>query len=299
MPPPDAILPTVAIAHPTAGTVSGTVLVEATAADNVGVASVQFKLDGVNLGAADVSAPYTVSWNTTTVADGPHTITAEARDAANNIGTASVVVQVSQSPVSSTPHYVDLDGVNDYLQVADAADLSFVSGGVDTPLTLETWFRPDSMVSHQLIGKWLDGTAEYRLRLASGVIRLDLYDNSAQATVSAHTATSQASLIGSWHHLAVTYDGRGGATAANGITIYVDGVAVSLTRINNPAYVAMENLTAPLQIGRESNGWRQYDGALDEMRVWNVVRTPTEIQSYMTMELSGAEAGSGGLLEIQ
>ena len=89
----------------------------------------------------------------------------------------------------------------------------------------------------------------------------------------------------------MTYDGRGGATAANGITIYVDGVSVSLTRVNSPAYVAMENLTAPVQIGRESNGWRQYDGALDEMRVWNVVRTPTEIQSYMTMELTGAEAG--------
>ncbi len=98
------------------------------------------------------------------------------------------------------------------------------------------------------------GTPEYRLRLASGVIRLDLRDNSAQATVSAHTANGQVSLIGSWHHLAVTYDGRGGATAANGITIYIDGVAVPVTRINNPAYVAMENLTAPLQIGRESNG---------------------------------------------
>ena len=73
--------------RPAAGNVAGTVLVEATATDNLGVASVQFKLDGVDLGAADVTAPYTVSWDTTTVADGPHTITAEARDAANNVGT--------------------------------------------------------------------------------------------------------------------------------------------------------------------------------------------------------------------
>ena len=33
-------------------------------ADNVGVVGVQFLLDGVNLGAEDVAAPYSVSWNT-------------------------------------------------------------------------------------------------------------------------------------------------------------------------------------------------------------------------------------------
>ena len=43
--------------------------------------------------------------------------------------------------------------------------------------------------------------------------------------------------------MAVTYDGRGGATAANGITFYIDGVSVPVTRGNNAAYVAMENLS--------------------------------------------------------
>ena len=176
--------------------------------------------------------------------------------------------------------------------MADAPALSFGTGGADLPLTFEMWVRPDSMVRHQLLGKWGESAnQEYRLHLTSGVIRLDLRDNSAQATVSAFTSNSQMGLIGSWHHLAVTYDGRGGATAANGITIYVDGVAVPVTRGNNPAYVAMENLTAPLQIGRESTLWRQYDGALDELRLWNVARTPSQLQSAMTTELGGAEAG--------
>ena len=290
--PPDTTPPTVAMVRPLAGNVTGTMVVEATATDNLGVASVQFKVDGVNLGTADVSTPYSISWDTTTVPDGPHTITAEARDAANNVATASVVVTVSQSPVTSTPHYLDLDGVNDSLQVADAPGLSFGNGSADTPLTVELWFRPDALVRHQLLGKWGENTnQEYRLHLSSGVIRLDLRDNSAQATVAAYTTNSQVSLIGSWHHLAVTYDGRGGATAANGITIYVDGVAVPVTRGNNPAYVAMENLTAPVQIGRESPSWKQYDGALDELRLWNVVRTPSQLQSAMTTELSGTEAG--------
>ena len=59
-PPPDTTPPTVSVTAPAAGaTVSGTnVTVSANASDNVGVAGVQFKLDGANLGAEDTSAPY-------------------------------------------------------------------------------------------------------------------------------------------------------------------------------------------------------------------------------------------------
>ncbi len=42
----------------------------------------KFLLNGVNLGTEDITAPYTVSWNTTTVVNGVYTLTARARDAA-------------------------------------------------------------------------------------------------------------------------------------------------------------------------------------------------------------------------
>jgi len=74
-PPPDTTPPSVSISSPGAGqTVSGTVTVSASASDNVGVTSVQFRLDGANLGAQDTGAPYSVSWNTTGVANGSHTL---------------------------------------------------------------------------------------------------------------------------------------------------------------------------------------------------------------------------------
>jgi hypothetical protein len=90
----------VAITAPAGGaTVSGAaVTVSATAGDNVGVVGVQFKLDGANLGAEDTTAPYAVTWDTTTVANGSHTLTAVARDAAGNTTTsAPVTVTVSNS----------------------------------------------------------------------------------------------------------------------------------------------------------------------------------------------------------
>jgi predicted 3-demethylubiquinone-9 3-methyltransferase (glyoxalase superfamily) len=105
IPAPDPTPPTVAIASPAGGaTVSGTVAVAANATDNVGVLNVQFKLDGVNLGTADTTSPYSISWNTATTANGSHTLTAVARDAAGNVTTsAGVTITVSNAIDSTAP----------------------------------------------------------------------------------------------------------------------------------------------------------------------------------------------------
>jgi hypothetical protein len=88
----DTTAPTVSVTAPTAGSsVSGTIAVSANASDNVGVVGVQFKLDGVNLGAEDTVSPFTVNWDTTTASNGSHSITAVARDAAGNTTTSSAV----------------------------------------------------------------------------------------------------------------------------------------------------------------------------------------------------------------
>lgn len=83
-----------AASPPQSGSVSvqGTIPVTANASDNVGVVGVQFFLDGTPLGPEDLTAPYSVTWNTTTVSDGTYTLTARARDAAGNIGTSPPVL---------------------------------------------------------------------------------------------------------------------------------------------------------------------------------------------------------------
>ena len=110
----DTTPPTVSIAAPASGAIiSGMITVSASASDNVGVAGVQFKLDGANLGAEVTVAPYTVAWDTTTVVDGPHILTAIARDAAGNpAGSDPVAISVSnavpglRSPYKGTPFVV-------------------------------------------------------------------------------------------------------------------------------------------------------------------------------------------------
>src|SRR5437899_1048374 len=100
----DTTPPTVSMTAPASGaTVSGTPTITASASDNVGVAGVQFKVDGANLGVEDTTAPYTVSWNTTSIANGSHTLTAVARDAAGNTTTAAAVtVTVSNDTTPPT-----------------------------------------------------------------------------------------------------------------------------------------------------------------------------------------------------
>src|SRR5262249_39834073 len=86
----DVTAPSVSITAPASGaTVSASVNVTADASDNVGVAGVQFLLDGIPLGAEDSIAPYTISWATTSTTNGAHTLTARARDAAGNTTTSS------------------------------------------------------------------------------------------------------------------------------------------------------------------------------------------------------------------
>jgi hypothetical protein len=100
----DTTAPAASLTAPTAGaTVTGTVAVSATASDNVGVVGVQFQIDGVNLGSEDTAAPYSLSWDTTTIANGTHALTAIARDAAGNRTTAAAVsVMVGNPPATPT-----------------------------------------------------------------------------------------------------------------------------------------------------------------------------------------------------
>jgi fibronectin type 3 domain-containing protein len=101
---PDTTYPTASITAPPAGaTVAGTVAVTANASDNVGIAGVQFKLDGVNLGPSLATSPYSYSWNTTTVSNGTHTLTAIATDTSGNATTSSSTPINVSNTVAAVP----------------------------------------------------------------------------------------------------------------------------------------------------------------------------------------------------
>src|ERR1017187_356281 len=94
--------PAVSVTVPQAGaTVSGTVAVTANASGTVAVTSVQFELDGANLGSPVTGAgpSYGVSLNTVNLVNGPHTLAAMACNAAGITGASSSVSVTVNNPV--------------------------------------------------------------------------------------------------------------------------------------------------------------------------------------------------------
>jgi len=98
---PDTTPPTTSITSPANGaTVGGTVTVQASASDNVGVTRVELYVDGSLSGTA-TSSPYAFSWNTTTVANGSHTLQTRAYDAAGNVGSSATITVTVSNTTSS------------------------------------------------------------------------------------------------------------------------------------------------------------------------------------------------------
>jgi Bacterial Ig domain len=123
----DTTPPVVSVSLPLDGAaVSGAAItVSATASDDVGVEGVQFLLDGDSLGAEATSSPYAIVWNATQTTNGPHVLTASARDAAGNVTTSAAVtvtVTVASGPASYYPSTYSV-GTGTY-QGGDAASLT-------------------------------------------------------------------------------------------------------------------------------------------------------------------------------
>ena len=102
--------PTVNVTDPSEGaTVSGSsVLVAATASDDNGVTQVEFFVDGGSIG-VDTTSPYSVSWDSTTVPDGAHSVSATATDTIGQTSSDSNNVTVDNVP-DANMHVGDLDG---------------------------------------------------------------------------------------------------------------------------------------------------------------------------------------------
>ncbi|HET8541118.1 MAG TPA: Ig-like domain-containing protein [Anaeromyxobacter sp.] len=97
----DRTPPNVYFTSPTGSYQRGTVTVSASPSDNIGVARVEFAVDGTLL-ASVPAAPWTTPWDTTTATTGSHTLTATAFDAAGNSRVATLYVTVDNVAPTAT-----------------------------------------------------------------------------------------------------------------------------------------------------------------------------------------------------
>jgi hypothetical protein len=127
--------PTVSITYPTQGAnIAQTVVVSAKASSSVGIAGVQFLLDGAALGAEVVTAPYSVSWNTGNANNGLHTLAAIAFDTAGNKGVSTGVIVTISNANKVQPPTVSFTSPSAGSTVSGVASITAAaSDGNETP----------------------------------------------------------------------------------------------------------------------------------------------------------------------
>ncbi len=166
------------------------------------------------------------------------------------------------------------------VSVADNAAFTFDDSGGNGKFSVCAWVYYTSTGAQQtIIAKWASSNHEWRLYVTStGHLKFELEDQS--VTKEADIESSSA-LTAGWHFVVGTYDGRGGANAALGLNLYVDSVILTgVTRTTDSGYIAMENLTSSLTIGRRSGTPQEFwKDKIDTPAVFNTNLSATQIAS--------------------
>jgi hypothetical protein len=277
----DTTPPTVSVSTPiNNSTVTDSVLISANASDNVRVEKVEFYIDG-NLTHTRSTIPWQYNWVVQNLpSNSAHTILAKAYDAANNIG-SSAIVNVT---VNKTVRALQFNGTTDYVRLPSSTSLT----SFGTQMTLEAWVKVNAYgLGGAILNSGNENEYAFSVR-TDGKLGVTLVFINPQVN---HEFISKTALaLNTWYHVAFTYNGSIESILINGV---VDTSFASSGTINTSQYV--ENIS----IGAYSyNNHTQHgtflNGVLDEVRIWNLSRTPSQIQAAMYAELAGSEAGLMG-----
>lgn len=148
------------------------------------------------------------------------------------------------------------DGAANFGSAPDTADLTFGNGVTDSAFSIVALANvTDTAAARNLLAKWnaTGSQREYVFNVAStDVLVLNLRDEA--LAVTPFRASDAAITQGSPHLFACTYDGTGGATAANGIVLYQDAAVIASTATNQATYVATADKTGALEFGAQTAG---------------------------------------------
>jgi len=211
---------------------------------------------------------------------------------------ALVSLLVPAASIAQTPAAaIDLAGTESYVNLGTAPGLNAAT------FTLELWFRRDG--AGRVVGTGSGGVnaaplitkgrsesdnsntdVNYFLGIDPVTRRLVAdFEQGAAGTQPGknHPISSATTIVNDrWYHAAVTYDG---ATWR----VYIDGVLDASLLVNQPP--RSDNIQ-PAAIGSALNSISvpsgYFDGAIDEVRIWDIARTAAEIQAGMNVEIASA-----------
>ena len=183
--------------------------------------------------------------------------------------------RLSTVPIFTNEYSMAFDGTNEYLQTADNDNLSFGNGTTDSAFSFSAWVKMSDSTRFRIFNKGSNFSTDYEYLLATGAddkLDLNLYDKSTAGRIARRFNTALTSYQGTWIHIVATYDG---SSSSSGIKLYLNGSRVDDIDNNSGTYVAMENTTNKLFIGRTLETYS--NGSIDEVAIFNTELSASDI----------------------
>ena len=174
-----------------------------------------------------------------------------------------------------------LDGVDQYIEIADSNTFSFGDGSNDSPFSISVWVNMTDATRFRILQKFGTSKKEWSFHTdGDDKLYFYIYDDSARGYEYVVTTLTLTSLEGTWLNLVVTYDGSGGTSANDGLNIYINGSIQSVSKADSGTYTAMENHTHVVYIGNYNNA-SYANGKISIVKIYNKELTASEVvQNY-------------------
>ena len=188
-------------------------------------------------------------------------------------------LDIPQTALQSYNQLAWFDGVADYVSIADHDDFSFVVGTDDSAFSISAWINMNDATSFEIIGKGeYNVDAEWRLRTESDdKLHFTLYDESVNNThETANTTATLTTYENQFIHVVATYDGTGGTSANDGITLYINGASQAVTKTGGGTYDSILNGSSPVEIGVYATSVYA-DGQIDDVLIYSKELSAAEI----------------------
>ena len=212
----------------------------------------------------------------------------EDKSTNSNTLTNNGAAESGDTPFGASTISVDLElGDSDYLTAVDSASLS-ITGDISIEFWLKLEQLPSVVLANMhIVAKYESGERSYRVFISSGNLMFLQWssDGSLSSNEPVDTALTSGPDVGEWVHWAATLD-----VSAQDVKWYRNSSPVAST-LADSGQTSIYDSDAIFTVGAHSTVVQFYDGKLDELRIWNDVRTSGEISDNYQSQLTGAEAG--------
>ncbi|MBN2892785.1 MAG: DUF2341 domain-containing protein, partial [Bacteroidales bacterium] len=196
--------------------------------------------------------------------------------ATNAQGTSYGEVQSFTTSFVPLGNALDFDGTDDYIEMSS----SLIAPTQTQSVTIEAWVYPKAYNCY-VMSKYLNLNAAQ----SNYFVMINGGGNIYVTADGSNTLTSTTSIpLNQWSHIAVVFQ-----DGANNTKFYINGVLDATSGDLNYNTI---NGSSTYRIGIINNsvgGW--LNGQIDEVRIWDDVRTETEIQNNLYSYLVGNESG--------